>query len=85
MCHIAPSKVLENVAEGEEKETDNAEEKSLSKTSVKEEDTTELKVETPELKVTAMLLLLTIKIIAVSSSTVHFLTLKKHPSFRLEN
>ncbi|XP_022610038.1 formin-binding protein 4 isoform X1 [Seriola dumerili] len=47
----APSKVLENVAEGDEKETDNAEEKTVPKPPVKEElETSELKVETPELK-----------------------------------
>ncbi|XP_071360170.1 formin-binding protein 4 isoform X2 [Trachinotus anak] len=47
----APPKVPENVAEGEEKETDNAEEKTVPKPSVKEElETSELKVETPELK-----------------------------------
>ncbi|XP_018519625.1 formin-binding protein 4 isoform X1 [Lates calcarifer] len=45
------SKVLETVAEGEDKETDNSEEKTVSKPQVKEEqETPELKVETPELK-----------------------------------
>ncbi|XP_070686590.1 formin-binding protein 4 isoform X2 [Pempheris klunzingeri] len=44
-------KVLESVAEKEDKETDNSEEKTLSKPPVKEElETPELKVETPELK-----------------------------------
>ncbi|XP_058502310.1 formin-binding protein 4 isoform X2 [Solea solea] len=44
-------KVPENVAAGEDMETDNAEEKADSKPSVKEEgETAELKVETPELK-----------------------------------
>lgn len=42
---VAPSKVLESVAEGEDKETDSSEEKTVSKAVVKEE------VETPELKV----------------------------------
>ncbi|XP_051237384.1 formin-binding protein 4 isoform X1 [Dicentrarchus labrax] len=40
----APAKVLESVVEGEDKETDSSEEKTLSKPPVKEE------VETPELK-----------------------------------
>ncbi|XP_074490230.1 formin-binding protein 4 [Sebastes fasciatus] len=44
-------KVLEGVAEGEDKETDNPEEKTVTKPVVKEEvETPELKVETPELK-----------------------------------
>lgn len=60
MCPVAVHKVLESVAEGEDKETDNSEEKPVSKPPVKEEvETPELKVETPELKVTTMLLLLT--------------------------
>ncbi|KAM9352142.1 formin-binding protein 4 [Symphorus nematophorus] len=47
----APSKVLESVAEGEDKETDISEDKTVSKPPVKEEvETPELKVETPELK-----------------------------------
>ncbi|XP_035521161.1 formin-binding protein 4 isoform X2 [Morone saxatilis] len=41
----APAKVLESVVEGEDKETDSSEEKTLSKPPVKEE------VETPELKI----------------------------------
>ncbi|XP_041794787.1 formin-binding protein 4 isoform X2 [Chelmon rostratus] len=41
---MAPSKVLESVAEGEDKETDSSDEKTVSKLPVKEE------VETPELK-----------------------------------
>lgn len=44
-CPVAPSKVLESVAEGEDKETDSSDEKTVSKLPVKEE------VETPELKV----------------------------------
>ncbi|XP_078113713.1 formin-binding protein 4 isoform X1 [Sander vitreus] len=45
------SKVLESVAEGEDKETDSSEEKTVTKPPVKEEvETPELKVETPELK-----------------------------------
>ncbi|XP_059190949.1 formin-binding protein 4 isoform X2 [Centropristis striata] len=44
-------KVLESVAEGEDKETDSSEEKTVPKPPVKEEvETSELKVETPELK-----------------------------------
>ncbi|XP_028440505.1 formin-binding protein 4 isoform X1 [Perca flavescens] len=45
------SKVLESVVEGEDKETDSSEEKTVTKPAVKEEaETPELKVETPELK-----------------------------------
>lgn len=52
---VALPKVLESVAEGEDKETDNSEEKIDSKSSVKEEgEVSELKEETPELKVTAL-------------------------------
>ncbi|XP_034541676.1 formin-binding protein 4 [Notolabrus celidotus] len=47
----APPKVLDSVAEVEDKETDDAEEKSGSKLPIKEEiEMAELKVETPELK-----------------------------------
>ncbi|XP_026221311.1 formin-binding protein 4 isoform X1 [Anabas testudineus] len=47
----ALSKTLESVAEGEDKETDDSEEKTLVKPPVKEDlETPELKVETPELK-----------------------------------
>ncbi|KAM8751896.1 formin-binding protein 4 [Acanthopagrus schlegelii] len=47
----APAKVTESVAEGEDKEADGHEEKSVTKSIVKEEvETAELKVETPELK-----------------------------------
>ncbi|CAJ1057341.1 formin-binding protein 4 [Xyrichtys novacula] len=46
----AVSKVLDSVAEVEDKETDDAEEKSGSKLSTEELETSELKVETPELK-----------------------------------
>lgn len=57
---LAPTKVTESVAEGEDKEADGHEEKSVTKSIVKEEvETAELKVETPELKVTTVLLLLT--------------------------
>ncbi len=49
LCFVAPSKVLDAVAEGEDKETDGSEEKTISKPSVKEE------VETPELKVKTIL------------------------------
>ncbi|XP_026166764.1 formin-binding protein 4 isoform X2 [Mastacembelus armatus] len=46
-----PSKVLECVAEAEDKEVDSSEEKTALKMQVKEEvETAELKVETPELK-----------------------------------
>lgn len=59
LCLVAPAKVTESVAEGEDKETDSHEEKSGTKPIVKEEvETAELKVETPELKVTIVLLLL---------------------------
>ena len=59
LCLLAHSKVLESVAEGEDKETDNSEEKAATKPPVKEEvETAELKVETPELKVTTVLPLL---------------------------
>ncbi|XP_054475577.1 formin-binding protein 4 isoform X1 [Anoplopoma fimbria] len=45
------SKVIESVKEGEDKETDNSEEKSVVNPPVKEEtESPELKVETPELK-----------------------------------
>ncbi|XP_070763842.1 formin-binding protein 4 isoform X2 [Enoplosus armatus] len=48
----ALTKVLESVAEGEDKETDHSEEKTVPKPPVKEEmETPELKVETPELKI----------------------------------
>lgn len=64
MCHVALSKTLESVAEGEDKETDDSEEKTLVKPPVKEDlETPELKVETPELKVSEVLLLLTIIVI----------------------
>nr|XP_033490002.1 formin-binding protein 4 isoform X1 [Epinephelus lanceolatus] len=47
----APSKVLESVAEGEDKEMDDSEEKAVTKPPGKEDiETAELKVETPELK-----------------------------------
>lgn len=53
--------------EGEDKETDNSEDKTLVKPPVKEEvETSELKVETPELKVSVVLLLVTI-IIEITS------------------
>lgn len=66
LCPVALSKVLETVAEGEDKETDNSEEKTVSKPQVKEEqETPELKVETPELKVTIMLLLTTVIFVTV--------------------
>ncbi|XP_044047855.1 formin-binding protein 4 isoform X2 [Siniperca chuatsi] len=48
----ALSKVLETAAEGEDKETDDSEDKTVSKPPVKEEvEAPELKVETPELKI----------------------------------
>lgn len=56
LCTVAPSKVLESVAEGEDKEMDDSEEKAVTKPPGKEDiETAELKVETPELKVTTML------------------------------
>lgn len=56
LCLVALSKVLESVAEGDDKETDSSEEKTVTKPPVKEEvETPELKVETPELKVTTAL------------------------------
>lgn len=64
LCPVVLPKVPESVAEGEDKETDNSEEKTVVKPLGKEEvETPELKVETPELKVTTMLLLLTIIIV----------------------
>lgn len=57
---VALPKVLESVEEGEDNEVENSEEKMGSKPSVKEEgETSELKEETPELKVITLLLLLT--------------------------
>lgn len=73
MPHLSPaalSKVVESVAEGEDKKTDNSEEKTVSNPPVKEEvETSELKVETPELKVTTMSLLPTTIIVTVSFTT----------------
>lgn len=64
MCHIAPSKIVEGVAEGEDKETDDSEEKTVVKPPGKEEaETPELKVETPELKVSTVFILLTMIVI----------------------
>lgn len=55
MCPVAAlPKVLENVVEAEDKETDNSEEKSASKPPAKEE------VETPELRVTTYYLLISV-------------------------
>lgn len=60
MCLVAPSKVLESVIEGEDKETDSSEEKTLSKPLIKEE------VETPELKVKTTSLSQNAKIVKMS-------------------
>lgn len=52
MWPVATSKVLESVAEGEDKEKDSGEETTVTKPLGKEEaEVSELKVETPELKV----------------------------------
>lgn len=52
LYHVATPKVQESVVEGEDKEKDGCDEKTASKPLVKEEvETSELKVETPELKV----------------------------------
>lgn len=48
-CLLAPSKVLESVEEGEEKEKTSSDESTKALT--KEEETTDLRIETPELKV----------------------------------
>lgn len=52
LCPVATPKILESVAEGEDKEKDSCEENTVSKPLVKEEaEVSDLKVETPELKV----------------------------------
>lgn len=49
LCLLAPSKILESVVEGEEKEKNSSDESAKPLT--KEEEMSDLKMETPELKV----------------------------------
>lgn len=49
LCLLASLKILESVVEGEEKEKNSSDESA--KPLMKEEDTSDLKMETPELKV----------------------------------
>lgn len=51
LCLLVTSKTLESVVEGEEKEKNSSEEITATKPLTKEEEMSDLKVETPELKV----------------------------------
>lgn len=51
LCPLATSKTQESVVEGEEKEKNSSEEITATKPLTKEEEMSDLKVETPELKV----------------------------------